>query len=319
MPNSPRRPDAVEKTVEQRSLASLYRTARQRLAGAGIVSPELDVQLLVEWASGLSRLAAIADPDRTVTLEVSDRIDEAVGRRVAGEPVHRIIGAREFYGLSFRLSPETLEPRPDTETLVDIALPFLRERIDECGVADVLDLGTGTGAIAVALLNELPKLRAVGADIATGALAAARDNAEAAGVSRRFAAIESDWFAAAGGRFDLIVSNPPYISSGDIANLRKEVRAYDPVRALDGGRDGLDAYRIIAAQSARHLAKDGVVIVEIGIGQKDDVVRLFDMAGFCLEQTAQDLAGIERALMFRVAGPASAGFEKGLGISAEGG
>ena len=237
------------------------------------------MQLLVEWASGLSRLAAIADPDRTVTLEVSVRIDEAVGRRVAGEPVHRIIGAREFYGLSFRLSPETLEPRPDTETLVDIALPFLRERMDECGVADVLDLGTGTGAIAVALLNELPKLRAVGADIATGALAAARDNAEAAGVSRRFAAIESDWFAAVSGRFDLIVSNPPYISSGEIANLRKEVSAYDPVKALDGGRDGLDAYRIIAAQSARHLAKDGVVIVEIGIGQKDDVVRLFDMGG----------------------------------------
>ena len=294
--------------MAERTVADLYASARQRLAEAGVASPDLDAGLLVEWASGLSRLTAITDPRRTVEAGVVVRADEAIGRRLSGEPVHRIIGAREFYGLSFRLSPDTLEPRPDTETLVDLGLPFLRDLVEERGAADILDMGTGTGAIAVALLSQLGKLRAVGADIAPGALDAARDNAEAAGVSRRFAALETDWFSSVSGRFDLIISNPPYISSQEIASLQPEVRLHDPMRALDGGDDGLDAYRVLAGQSRRHLFDHGAVIVEIGAGQKQDVVRLFETDGLYFDQAAKDLAGVERALMFRPAELAGIGF-----------
>jgi release factor glutamine methyltransferase len=293
--------------LAEATIAAIHRAARRRLTEAGVATPELDARLLLEWATGLPRLAVLSDPARQVPAQTAERVDAAVARRTAGEPVHRIIGAREFYGLSFDLTPDTLEPRPDTETLVDLALPFLRERIEQRGVADLLDLGTGTGAIAIALLSQLGKLGAVGVDIAPGALAAARANAAKAGVSRRFAAVESDWFAAVRGRFDLVISNPPYISTQEVARLPIEVRCHDPIAALDGGSDGLDAYRVLANQSAAHLHDGGAVIVEIGHRQKLDVSGLFESEGFRLDRVAKDLAGSERALMFRHAGTAFGG------------
>jgi release factor glutamine methyltransferase len=225
-------------------------------------------------------------------------IDEAVARRAAGEPVHRILGFREFYGLRLALSPQTLEPRPDTETLVDALLPIVKAIAAREEACRILDLGTGTGAIALALLSAEPRAVATGVDISDDALATARSNARSLGLSDRFTAIKSDWFGKVSGRYHVIASNPPYIRSVEIETLQKEVRAFDPLRALDGGADGLDAYRIIATQSAAHLEADGVIAVEIGSTQRTDVARIFEQTGFALLKTLADLAGNDRVLAF---------------------
>jgi release factor glutamine methyltransferase len=280
------------------TLAALHLRARKQLSEAGMPTPDLDARLLVEWASGTTRLDALSAPERIIAGEAVAALDAALQRRIAGEPVHRIMGERSFYGLGFKLSPETLEPRPDTETLVDLVLPFLEKRIADNGVADVIDMGTGTGAIALALLSQLDRLRAVGVDIAAGALATARENARMAGVSRRFAALKSDWFAEVTGRYDLIVSNPPYIPRGEIERLDREVREHDPILALDGGLDGLDFYRTLAREGEERLYKGGAVGVEIGAGQRADVVDIFAGHGFRLIKVLKDIGGHDRALLF---------------------
>ncbi|RCS22492.1 peptide chain release factor N(5)-glutamine methyltransferase [Phyllobacterium salinisoli] len=282
------------------TLGALHIRARKVLRGSGVATPDLDARFLVEWATGTNRLDALSMPERIIPDAAIRTLDDAIERRSAGEPVHRIMGERSFYGLGFRLSPETLEPRPDTETLVDLVLPFLKQRITENGVADTIDLGTGTGAIAIALLSQVQGLRAVGTDIALGALAMARVNARMAGVSRRFATLRSDWLAEITGKYDLIVSNPPYIPRHVIATLDREVREHDPLRALDGGEDGLDFYRALACKGGFHLYKGGAIGVEIGAGQLADVKRIFGEQGFHLMQVAQDLGGRDRALLFRL-------------------
>jgi release factor glutamine methyltransferase len=225
-------------------------------------------------------------------------VRDALRRRIAHEPVHRILGRREFYGLDLRLSPETLEPRPDTETLVDLCLPFVRERAAAGRRCRILDLGTGTGAIALALLSQVREATALGTDISAEALETALANADMNGVKHRFDVIVSNWFGAVRGRFSLIVSNPPYIPSRDIGKLAPEVRNQDPLKALDGGMDGLDAYRSIAIGAKKHLDEDGRVAVEIGFDQRQDVEDIFEAAGYALEGSAMDLGGNERALMF---------------------
>ena len=222
-----------------------------------------------------------------------------MSRRIAGEPVHRILGFRDFYGLRLSLSSQTLEPRPDTETLVDAVLPFVRNTVARKGECSILDLGTGTGAIALALIHLAPAARATGADVSDDALATAAGNARTLGLAERFCAKKSDWFAEISGRYDAIVSNPPYISSDDIEALQKEVRDFDPRRALDGGRDGLEAYRVIADGVASHLEEDGIVAVEIGNAQKDDVTGIFASVGFDMIDARRDLAGNDRVLVFK--------------------
>ena len=217
---------------------------------------------------------------------------------MAGEPVHRILGFREFYGLKLFLSPETLEPRPDTETLVDAVLPFLRQTAAREGACRVLDLGTGTGAIAMALLAEVPQATAVGVDISADALSTASRNARENGLSGRFQAVHSDWFEKISGTFHVIVANPPYISSEELETLQSEVRDYDPARALDGGADGLDAYRTIAAQAKSYLEAAGRLAVEIGHTQRRDVTRLFEASGFHLVEAKKDFGGRDRVLVF---------------------
>ena len=225
-------------------------------------------------------------------------IRQAIARRVAGEPVHRILGFRDFYGLRLFLSPETLEPRPDTETVVDAVLPFARETAAREGVCRILDLGTGTGAIALALLAEVPEATAVGVDISTDALATAGRNARENGLSGRFQTVRSNWFEKISGAFHVIVANPPYISTQELETLQGEVRNFDPTRALDGGADGLDAYRAIAGQAKAFLDASGRVAVEIGHTQKDDVTRLFEAAGLRIVEARKDLAGHDRVLVF---------------------
>jgi release factor glutamine methyltransferase len=280
------------------TLSALHRYSRQRLEEGGVNDSALDARLIVEHFTGTSRSDAITDPGREVGAEAVAAVRAALDRRIAYEPVHRILGRREFYGLDLRLSPATLEPRPDTETLVDLCLPFLRERAAGRKNCRVLDLGTGTGAIALAFLSQIPEAKALGTDISAEALETALSNADISGLKNRFEGVVSDWFGAVDGHFTLIVSNPPYIRTKDIEALAPEVRDHDPVKALDGGRDGLDAYRRIAVGAGGHLEADGRVAVEIGFDQRRDVSGIFEAAGFALEGSAKDLGGNDRALMF---------------------
>ncbi len=280
------------------TLANVYRAARSRLTQAGVDSAALDSRLLVSHVTGSSLEDIVCRPMAEVAPEAARRIDDAVSRRIAGEPTHRIIGAREFFGLPLDLSPDTLEPRPDTEALVELVAPRVREIAAKTGVCRILDLGTGTGAILLALLSEEARATGVMTDISPGALATAQANAKRLGLAGRAEAIVSDWFSGVDGTFDVIVSNPPYIPSADIGELSREVREHDPMRALDGGADGLDAYRAIAAGAAAHLAAAGVVAVEIGAGQGPDVRRLFADCGFDRAESLADLGGRERALLF---------------------
>ncbi|MEQ1952264.1 peptide chain release factor N(5)-glutamine methyltransferase [Mesorhizobium sp. CN2-181] len=286
-------PDGDDTTLED-----LLRVGREMLARAGIDDPALNARLLVEHFTGTTRAHAITAPKRPVNGEIASHIIAAFERRQAGEPVHRIIGFRAFYGLDLLISPATLEPRPDTETLVDAILPIVRETVLRKGSCRILDLGTGTGAIALALLAEVGDATATGVDVSGEALAAARSNAERIGLGARFTPLQSDWFEKVSGLWDVIVSNPPYIPTESIAGLAREVRDHEPIAALDGGEDGLDAYRRIAGQALDFLDVDGRIGLEIGFDQKQSVTAVFLEKGFDLKGSAKDLGGNDRVLLF---------------------
>jgi release factor glutamine methyltransferase len=285
---------------QPKRLADVLRQARALLSEAKIQTADLDARLLVEWITGCDQLEAIRNPNRPIDDAETAKLHAVLSRRINGESVHRIIGKRAFFGIELTLSTETLEPRPDTEALVELAIPFLRARISENGVADIADLGTGTGAIALALLDQIKQLRAVGVDISRDALITARNNAEILSLSSRFSGLYSNWFLELTGSYDMIISNPPYIPTADIAGLQREVILHDPARALDGGVDGLDPYRIIAAQACRHLRHGGAVALEIGAGQRGDIEAIFARRNFALSDVKRDLDGHERALLFTV-------------------
>jgi release factor glutamine methyltransferase len=273
---------------------------RVAFSKAGMETPELDARLLLEWVTGADRLAVLTSPERNVDEEQAAKLLDAITRRLGGEPAHRIMGRRGFYGLEFELSSETLEPRPDTECLVELVLRHVAGREGE--TLSLLDLGTGTGIIAISLLANLRNASALATDISPGALDMCNRNAAANGVLPRLTCLQSDWFGAVDGKFDLIASNPPYIPTEVIGGLSREVRDFDPARALDGGADGLDAYRAIALGAAAHLEDNGIVALEIGRDQRLSVGRVFEEAGFELHKAAWDLGGNDRALLFVRAG-----------------
>jgi release factor glutamine methyltransferase len=284
-------------------LGLLLKAARERLALAGVADPALDARLIVEHFSGTSRTQAIANPEQAVDAGMVAAIDAALRRRILGEPVHRILGFREFYGLRLSLSPDTLEPRPDTETLVEAILPLVKTTAEQQGGCRILDLGTGTGAIALALLSAVPAAIATGVDVSEGALETAMRNAWDLGLGGRFEALHSNWFEKVCGRYHVIAANPPYIPSEDIGNLQDEVRDFDPRRALDGGVDGLGPYRIIAAEAAGFLEAQGKIAVEIGHTQRNEVKDIFAAAGYRLAEAFVDLGGNDRVLMFEQGKP----------------
>jgi len=286
----------VSGDIRPATLADSVRTLRRRFEQAGIGDAVLDARLLVAEASGLEPTGIILHGDRETDDAVAARIEELARRRLAGEPVGRILGRREFWGMTFHLSPETLEPRPDTETLVEAALAHVdRQGLREAPLV-LADLGTGTGAIAVALLSELPLARAVATDLAGGALETARENAGRLGVGQRFHAVATDFGAALSGGFDLIVSNPPYIGLAEREQLSREVREHDPDLALFAGADGLDAYRAITADLPRLLRPEGAVFLEIGWRQGEAVTELLEHAGLKEVQVRQDLGGRDRVV-----------------------
>jgi len=285
---------------EAGTVAAAFVTAAGTLRKAGLETPELDARLLLCHAAGLSHEAFIAGARETLLPDIAARLDGAIARRLNCEPVARITGVREFYGRDFALGPDALDPRPDTETLIEAALDLIAKNGRQANPLKLLDLGTGTGCILVTLLAELPFACGVGIDLSPDALTRAAANAGRHGVSSRADFVAADWLDATAGKFDLVLSNPPYIAACEIASLTDEVAAYDPRLALDGGADGLEAYRRIAARACHVLAEDGKLLIEIGPAQGEAVAEIFAAAGLKCDDTGgvrRDLAGRPRVLV----------------------
>jgi release factor glutamine methyltransferase len=278
-------------------------TARRMLAkqfdAAGIESAALDARMLLGAVLALDLTGLIASAARRVTVDEARTIEAFAQRRLQGEPVARILGHKEFWGLRLRLSAATLVPRPDTETVVELAIEALRARPSNEAIR-VADIGTGSGAILLALLHEWPDAIGVGTDISLCALQTAYRNAADLDLAPRALFVACDHAAALSGAFDLIVSNPPYIRSSEIAGLAPEVRDHDPIAALDGGTDGLDAYRALIPQAERLLKAGGMLVVEAGRGQSGDIEALMTATGLSVERPPKtDLTGVPRAVSGR--------------------
>jgi len=281
--------------------APTIEAARRALAAqfksAAIESAELDARILTGHALGLDLTGLISAAQRQLTPDESARLAQFARRRLAGEPVARILGEKEFWGLPLRLSSATLVPRPDTETVVELALELMRAGGNLDRALRIADLGTGSGAILLALLFELPAAQGFGTDISQAALQTAGANAARAGLSNRATFLACDYASGLTGSFDLIVSNPPYIRTADIDGLAAEVRNHDPPAALDGGADGLDAYRALIPQAAPLLVPGAVLVVEAGESQSAQIQALMTAAGLmALNAPKADLAGIPRAV-----------------------
>jgi len=289
---------SVSTSFAGQAVEAARRALTARLKSASTDSAELDARLLAGAVLGLDLTGLMTATRRIITPHEAERLENFTQRRLAGEPVARILGVKEFWGLPLQLSPATLVPRPDTETVVELALEICRD--ERNARPRIADIGTGSGAILLALLSELPEATGVGTDISPMALCTAQDNAARLGLAPRAAFIACDYAAALSGTFDLIVSNPPYIRSVDIPRLDREVREYDPLGALDGGTDGLDAYRAIIPESARLLAPGGTLVVEAGSGQSSVIAELMSASGLTSGKPPRaDLAGVPRAVSGR--------------------
>lgn len=271
-------------------------TARPRLVDAGIENPELDLRLLIQHVTGMSHPELLMNLNRMLSEAEVKSLDAVLSRRAAREPVSRIVGNRGFWKSDFRLSVQTLDPRPDSETLIEAALKYTLPP-----PARVLDLGTGTGCLLLSLLQEWPQAGGVGLDISADAVATARENAALLRLSSRVEFVESDWEKYAPNEsFDSIISNPPYIADGEIEGLAPEVSRYDPLAALAGGEDGLDCYRSIVARLPKWLKKGGWVFFEIGHSQGNAVKSLLAGAGMDVINIVPDLAGSDRVVVAKM-------------------
>ena len=275
-------------------IEALLREGRELLKQQGSFSVNLDVRLLLQAAADLTHQEIVADPQSEVGVEATATFRSFIARRLGHEPVSRILGRREFYGRDFLITSDVLDPRPDTEVVVELALKYAKH-------GRFVDLGTGSGAIAVTLCAEAAAFHGVATDISNPALQVARGNAQRLGVADRLRFHQGKWFDGLQGKFDLIISNPPYIKTQQ--SLPPDVADYDPHLALFAGDDGLMAYVDIARQCATFLLPDGFVVLEIGHDQSTAVERLFETEGFNLVDTAQDLGGHTRGLVFNLPKP----------------
>ncbi len=275
------------------TLAELLDDAVAVLGAAGFDAPAFEARALLTGVLGLSREEMLAHPGCAIDAAARARFADALGRRAGREPLARITGQREFWSLPIGLCPDTLIPRPDSETVVEAALALVADRDVE---HSILDLGTGSGCLLLALLWELPRARGLGIDRAPGALAMARDSARRLELEARAEFRVGDWTHGLAGRFDIIVSNPPYVAEAEWAALPPEVRDFEPELALNGGPDGLAAYRALVPEIARLLAADGFAVVELGAGQHDDVAEICRNSGLFTGPVRRDLGGHPRAL-----------------------
>lgn len=294
------RPVEVGKPVRQ-TLRTAMIAASRFLSGAGVESPRLDAELLLRHVLRIGQAEFYLRVDEAIVPDVELRFWELLRRRAAREPLAYITGYKEFWSLDFDVTPDVLIPRPDTEVLVEAALE--RARSMDKSPLKIIDIGTGSGAIAVSLATELRQGEVTAVDISSAALRVARGNAERHGVAQRIRFVEGDMFAPVAAEresFHLIVANPPYIRSGDLAGLAPEIREWEPIVALDGGTDGLDAYRRIVSESGRYLAADGHVLIEIGDGMGKSIAEMFANAGDCeAAAVLRDYAGNERVIAAR--------------------
>lgn len=280
-----------------RKLSDALNQATGILADAGIVSARQDARLLLSHVSGFTRAQLVTESETNLDSAMQARFDDLIARRVGREPVSHLLGSREFWSLSFVVNKAVLDPRPDSETLIDAALdrfPDLEAPLS------VLDLGTGSGCLLLSVLSERPHATGVGSDLSNSALEVASLNAERLGLAKRARFVRDDWGAAINGIFDLILCNPPYISSVDMVGLEPEVANFEPHLALEGGEDGLVAYRRLLPEIKRLLSPTGTGIVEIGAGQAEAVVRIMAECGLALIEVREDLAGIKRCIVCKV-------------------
>lgn len=278
------------------SVAAARRALTRAFRDAGLESPELDARLLIGHALGLDHAGLISAGERPLSAPERERILALAARRLARAPVAHLVGHKEFWSLDLQVSADVLVPRPETETLVEAARDALSDR--RAQPLRIADLGTGSGALLLALLREFPNAVGVATDRSPRALDIARANARRHAMADRAMFVICDFGAALAGGFDLVVSNPPYIPTAELAALAPEVRDHDPVLALDGGADGLDAYRAIAGDARRLIAPGGFLILEAGFGQAEDITALLASAGMAARRPARaDLAGIPRAII----------------------
>jgi len=282
-------------TTRAEALAKLT----ERFQNAALEEPGREARLLLCASCGFSPADLIAAPESPLG-PASDRLNAFAARRAAAEPLSRIVGKREFWGLTLSVSPDVLDPRPETETIVEAAVALFVERRRD--PLRILDLGVGSGALLCAVLSEFPAARGLGVELSEAAAKIARGNVDLCGLTSRADICVGHWTDGVEGPFDLIVSNPPYVMTSKIAGLAKEVRDFDPSLALDGGADGLDAYRAIIPASARILAPHGWLLVEVGAGQAPAVLAMAAQSGFLDCTVRRDLAGVERVGAARAAG-----------------
>jgi release factor glutamine methyltransferase len=285
--------DAPTRTA---SIGSARRALAAAFRDAGLESPELDARILMGHALGLDQASLAAAAERELSAREAQQIAAVGERRLARESVAVIVGRKEFWGLPLRVSHATLVPRPDTETVVEAALGAIDAGGARTRALRIADLGTGTGCLLLALLSELPNASGVGIDVCLDAVAIARENASALGLAQRSRFVCGNFTDALTGRFDLIVSNPPYIATHELARLAPEVR-HEPTLALDGGVDGLAAYRVIAADAPRVLAPGGAIVLEVGVNQAAPVASLLAKGGLAPQEPKFDLAGVPRAIV----------------------
>lgn len=303
-----------------RTVREALRAATAHLEAAGVPDAAVDARYLVAHALGVERAVLLRAPEHVIDDDARRRLIDMLTRRAAREPVSRIIGERAFHGLTLALNADTLDPRPDTETLVNVALALAADIQVQDGPLKILDLGTGTGAIVLALLAALPNAEATATDISASALDMARRNAERHGLAGRIRFVQSRWLDDVDGRYHLVISNPPYIPSAEIAGLAAEVAQWDPRRALDGGPDGLDAYRAILADASRALEPDGWAILEVGHDQAAEVAALAVNHGLAPAPLdwllLRDLGGNTRCVAAATSGR---NWKINLGIAGQGG
>ncbi|MBL8551814.1 MAG: peptide chain release factor N(5)-glutamine methyltransferase [Hyphomonadaceae bacterium] len=287
--------------MSEQTLLTAWQSARDRLKQAGVETPAFDARLMLEAGAGVSRMDILTDPHRALNAQQAQAVEKLVARREAREPAAYILGKKAFWKYELTVTPSVLTPRPETELLVEAALEQLRPDAP----LKVLDLGVGSGAIAIALLLERRKISMVGVDKSAEALAIARFNAVALHVADRLELRESDWGAdLPDAEFDLVVSNPPYVRHGAIDLLAPEIARHEPRLALDGGRDGLEAYRALLPQVRRLLKQGGGFLVEIGEGQAEAVWAHATAAGLSPEGVRNDLSGRARVVFGRNLGRA---------------
>jgi release factor glutamine methyltransferase len=277
-------------------ISAVLREAGKRLAAAGVEDAPRDARLLLQASSGLSPATLVAFPERGIDAAALARFHRLVERREKREPMAQILGEREFWSLRFRVTADTLDPRPDSETLVQAVLDRV---VDRNAPLRLVDFGTGTGCLLLALLHDLPNATGLGVDQSAAALAVAAENARSLGLEKRATFRQGDWDDGIAPPFDIVISNPPYIARATIEELQPEVARFEPRLALDGGVDGFDAYRTLLPATARLLRPGGSAAFEVGLDQADSVAAIGTACGLRHIATARDLSGIPRVVLWQ--------------------